>query len=229
MLVEGTLLPGLKIWSKIMLTSRSGRTPASAYRGWAYLKFLCIHGDMLMIRIARAIETVVLHSRWLVTPFLLGLIIGLGALLYTFVIKLVSFLTQVQRVSEEEVIVGILKLVDLSLTANLLLIVICSSYENFVARIDPASQIRWPGGLIGIGFSCMKQKLLGSIVAIAAVNALEWFIDIDRSVDNLKLGWVVGTLLAFAAVMLVLAFADRLDETQRNKSQKPHGNDIAEE
>ena len=184
---------------------------------------------MLMIRIARAIETVVLHSRWLVTPFLLGLIVGLGALLYTFVIKLVSFLTQVQRVSEEEVIVGILKLVDLSLTANLLLIVICSSYENFVARIDPASQIRWPSGLIGIGFSGMKQKLLGSIVAIAAVNALEWFIDIDRSVDNLKLGWVVGTLLAFAAVMLVLAFADRLGETRRDKSQKPYGNDIVEE
>jgi uncharacterized protein (TIGR00645 family) len=182
-----------------------------------------------MNRIARAIEMVVLQGRWLVTPFLLGLIVGLGALLYTFAIKLVGFLTQIQRISEEEVIVGILKLVDLSLTANLLLIVICSSYENFVARIDPANQIRWPEGLIGIGFSGMKQKLLGSIVAIAAVNVLEWFIDIDRSVDNMKLGWAVGILLAFATVMLVLAFADRLDETQRKKIQKPHSNNIAEE
>jgi uncharacterized protein (TIGR00645 family) len=182
-----------------------------------------------MNRIARAIEMVVLHGRWLVTPFLLGLIIGLGALLYTFVIKLVGFLTQVQRISEEEVIVSVLKLVDLSLTANLLLIVICSSYENFVARIDPATQSRWPEGLIGIGFSGMKQKLLGSIVAIAAVNVLEWFIDIDRSVDNMKLGWVVGILLALATVMLLLALADRLDETQRKKSQKPHANDIAEQ
>ncbi len=92
-------------------------------------------------------------------------------------------------------IVGVLKLVDLSLTANLLLIVICSSYENFVARIDPADHTHWPEGLIGIGFSGLKQKLLGSIVAIAAVNVLEWFLDIDRSVDNIKLGWVVGILL----------------------------------
>jgi hypothetical protein len=30
-------------------------------------------------------------------------------------------------------------------------------------------------------------------------------------------------------VMLLLAFADRLDETQRKKSQKPHANDIAEQ
>ena len=63
-----------------------------------------------MNRIGRAIEMIVLHGRWLVTPFLLGLIVGLGALLYTFVIKLVNFLTQIQQISEEEVIVGILKL-----------------------------------------------------------------------------------------------------------------------
>ncbi len=33
-----------------------------------------------MHRIARAIEMVILQSRWLAAPFLLGLIIGLGAL-----------------------------------------------------------------------------------------------------------------------------------------------------
>ena len=108
-------------------------------------------------------------------------------------------------------------MVDLSLTANLLLIVICSSYENFVARIDSADHTHWPDGLIRIGFSGLKQKLLGSIVAIAAVNVLEWFMDIDRSVDNVKLGWVVGILLTFAVAMLVLAIADRLSETPEKK------------
>ena len=168
--------------------------------------------------IGRAIEMVILQSRWLVAPFLLGLIVGLGALLYTFVLKLAAFLPQVRVAPEDEIIVGILKLVDLSLTANLLLIVICSSYENFVARIEPAQHSPWPEGLIGIGFSGLKQKLLGSIVAIAAVNVLEWFMDIDRSVDNVKLGWVVGILLAFALAMLVLAIADRLSRTQEKKS-----------
>jgi uncharacterized protein (TIGR00645 family) len=119
---------------------------------------------------------------------------------------------------EDEVIVGVLKLVDLSLTANLLLIVIAASYDSFVTRIRPADHIRWPGGLIGIGFSGLKQRLLGSIVAIAAVNVLEWFIDIDRSVDNTKLGWVVGILLSFAVAMLILAIADRLAETPEKGS-----------
>ncbi|MBV8319629.1 MAG: TIGR00645 family protein, partial [Hyphomicrobiales bacterium] len=53
-------------------------------------------------------------------------------------------------------------------------------------------------------------KLLGSIVAIAAVSVLEWFTDIDRKADSVKLAWVVGILLAFAVAMLVLAIADRV-------------------
>jgi uncharacterized protein (TIGR00645 family) len=63
--------------------------------------------------------------------------------------------------------------------------------------------------LIRIGFSGLKQKLLGSIVAIAAVNVLEWFMDIERQVDNTKLAWLVGILLAFAVAMLIRAIADR--------------------
>ena len=65
-------------------------------------------------------------------------------------------------------------------------------------------------GLIKIGFSDLKEKLLDSIVAIAAVNVLEWFMDIDRHADNVKLTWVVGILIAFAVAMLVLAIADRV-------------------
>lgn len=163
-----------------------------------------------MNQIGRAIELIIQKSRWLMAPFLLGLIVGLVALLYTFVLKLIAFLTLVRKASEEEVIVGMLKLVDLSLTANLLLIVVWAGYENFIGRPGTAGPIKGPPGLTGIGFAGLKQKLLGSIVAIAAVNVLEWFMDIDRSTDNVKLGWVVGILLAFAAAMLVLAIADRV-------------------
>jgi uncharacterized protein (TIGR00645 family) len=163
-----------------------------------------------MTQIERAIETVIVQSRWLAAPFLLGLVIGLAALLYTFALKMIAFLSLVQTGTEDQAIVGVLKLVDLSLTANLLLIVISSSYENFVARIDPKAHENRPSGLIGIGFSGLKHKLLGSILAIAAVSVLEWFMDIDRSVDTVRLAWVVGILLAFAVAMLLLAAADRL-------------------
>ena len=114
-----------------------------------------------MTQIERAIETVIVQSRWLAAPLLLGLVIGLAALLYTFALKMVAFLSLVQTGTEDQAIVGVLKLVDFSLTANLLLIVISSSYENFVARIDPRAHENRPSGLIGIGFSELKHKLLG--------------------------------------------------------------------
>lgn len=170
-----------------------------------------------MNRIGHAIEMVISQSRWLILPFLIGLVVGLGALAITFVFKLIGFLSLVRSAPEDEIIVGILKLVDLSLTANLLLIVIGAGYMNYVARVDPSEQSSWPPGLIGIGFSDLKQKLLGSIIAIAAVNVLEWFMDIDRSADNTKLGWVVGILLAFALAMLMLAIADRIGNSHKHE------------
>jgi uncharacterized protein (TIGR00645 family) len=169
--------------------------------------------------ILRAVEVVIFNSRWLLAPFLLGMIVGLAALLYRFIIKLGELLMHVRVAAEEEVIVGVLKLVDLSLIANLMVIVICSSYENFVAPIDSTEHPNWPGGIIGIGFSGLKQRLLGSIVAIVAVNVLDWFMDIDRSTDNLKLTWVVGILIAFAIAMLMLAMADRLSNTGEHKGR----------
>jgi uncharacterized protein (TIGR00645 family) len=166
-----------------------------------------------MNRIKRSIELIIFNSRWLVAPFLLGLILGLVALVYEFFVKLVAFVVAMKTAEHADVIVGILNLVDVTLTANLVLIVICSSYENFLAPIDPDEHPNWPEGLVGIGFSGLKQKLLGSIVAIAAVNVLEWFMNVDTQVDNVKLAWVVGILIAFAVAMLILAVADRVSST----------------
>jgi len=174
-----------------------------------------------MHRIERVVEAIIFNSRWLVAPFLFGLIIGLAAMVYKFVVKLVEFIAQIPFAPPAEVMVGILTLVDLTLVANLIVIVICSSYENFVARIEPAEHPDWPEGLIKIGFSNLKQKLLGSIVAIAAVNVLEWFMDIERSVDNVKLAWLVGILLAFAVAMLVLAIADRISDGEGSRESAP--------
>ena len=163
-----------------------------------------------MKSIARITEVIIFGSRWLVVPFLFGLIAGLAVLIFKFGLKLFDFVQQIGTAESTDVIVSILGLVDLTLTANLIVIVICSSYENFVAPIDYAEHPNWPPGLVRLGFSGLKQKLLGSIVAIAAVNALEWFADIERHADSVKLGWVVAIMLSFAVAMLVLAIADRI-------------------
>jgi uncharacterized protein (TIGR00645 family) len=168
--------------------------------------------------IERAIESLFFSSRWLMAPFLFGLMVGLCGLLYKFGLKLVEFFQTVQEAKYNDVIVGILSLIDLSLVANLILIVICSTYENFVRPINAAAHPNWPDGLIRIGFAGLKQKLLGSLVAITAVQVLEWFMDIENHLDPVKLGWVVGILLAFAVTMLILALADYLSARTGGKT-----------
>ena len=164
------------------------------------------------MRFSHVIEAIIFNSRWLVVPFLLGLVVGLAALVIKFLIKLFEFVVQIPGAPPADVIVGILTLVDLTLVASLIVIVICSIYDNFITPIDAAKHPEWPVGLVKIGFSDLKQKLFGSIAAIAAVNVLEWFMDIERQADNTKLAWVVGILLAFAFCMLILAIADRLND-----------------
>lgn len=163
-----------------------------------------------MNRFERSIEGLLFISRWLVAPFLAGLIIGLVGLLYKFALQIFKLATELQGAPYSDVIVGILSLIDISLTANLILIVIFSSYENFVRPVQAAEHPEWPEGLTRIGFAGLKQKLLGSIVAITAVHVLEWFMHLHDGADPLKLAWVVGIMLAFAITMVIVAAADRL-------------------
>jgi uncharacterized protein (TIGR00645 family) len=46
--------------------------------------------------------------------------------------------------SESDIILGVLSLIDVTLTANLVVIAVFSGYENFVSRIDLSGHSDWP-------------------------------------------------------------------------------------
>ena len=79
-----------------------------------------------------------------------------------------------------------------------------------IRKIVPGDHSDWPDGLIDVDFSVLKQKLLGSIVGIAAVDALAWDLDLDKSADTSKLAWVIAFPLMFVTAMVLVAVADRL-------------------
>ena len=163
----------------------------------------------------RYIQASIFFSRWLIAPFLLGLLLCQFLLLYRFASDLFQLVLDVRTMDWHDTVTGVLNLVDLALTANLILIVIFSSYENFIRRIDAAAHPDWPEGLTQVDFGELKQKLLGSVVGIAAVDALAWYFDIEKVTDTSRLGWVLAFPVMFVAVMLMLAIADRLG--RRNK------------
>jgi uncharacterized protein (TIGR00645 family) len=167
----------------------------------------------------RYIRASIFFSRWLLAPFLLGLLLCLFVLMYRFFGDLYELAIQTPRLEWHDIVTGVLNLVDLALTANLVLIVIFSSYENFIRRIDPSDHPDWPEGLTQVDFGALKQKLLGSVVGIAAVDALAWYFDLEKTPDTPKLLWVLAFPVTLALVMLILAIADWFSD-QRKKH--PH-------
>src|ERR1700683_5517600 len=91
-----------------------------------------------MRQVERALQRLIFLSRWLAARFLLGLIAALVLLLYRFFADLLALATRVPTEGWHDLIVGILNLVDITLTANLILIVIFSGYENFLLKVDAA-------------------------------------------------------------------------------------------
>jgi uncharacterized protein (TIGR00645 family) len=160
--------------------------------------------------IERAFQALIFFCRWLAAPFLIGLFGGLLLLLYRFFADLVTLATHVAGQGWHDLVVGILNLVDIALTANLILIVIFSSYENYIRKVEPGEHADWPAGLLDIDFGALKQKLLGSIAVIAAVDALAWYLDLEETTDSTKLAWALGFPLMFFVALLLLAAADRL-------------------
>ncbi len=89
------------------------------------------------------LEKTLFASRWLLAPFYLGLALSIGMLLIKFVQELFKLAQKALVASEADTMLGVLTLVDLSLTGSLLLIVIFSGYENFVSKLAP-DEPTWP-------------------------------------------------------------------------------------
>ncbi|MBY0381069.1 MAG: TIGR00645 family protein [Xanthobacteraceae bacterium] len=167
-------------------------------------------------RIELMFESVLFNSRWLMAPFYLGLVISLAVLLLKFVAILIEFILHAYGAKESDIILGVLSLIDIALTGNLILIVVFSGYENFVSRIHTEGHPDWPEWMAKIDFAGLKQKLMASIVAISAIQVLKAFMNIDGGYDNQKLGWLVGIHLVFVASAFVLALSDRISDDKHD-------------
>jgi uncharacterized protein (TIGR00645 family) len=163
----------------------------------------------------RSLERLLFASRWLLAPFYLALAIGLIGLLIKTAERVFELARGIMSLTESGIILGVLSIVDLTLTASLVVIVIFSGYVNFVSRIDVNEHRDWPQWMASIDFSELKLKLMASIVAITAIKLLEAFMDVDQESDR-DLWWLAGLHVTFVVSALVLALADWVGHRNRN-------------
>lgn len=160
-------------------------------------------------------ERLLFNSRWLLAPMYLGLVVALGMMVVIFMRDLFYYAPQLLEMKSEQVILVALTLIDLTLAANLILIVMFSGYENFVSKFDFEQGEDRPDWMGKVDFGGLKMKLIASIVAISGIHLLKRFMEISNinassAFGETELKWLVVIHLTFVISGVLMAFMDWL-------------------
>ena len=170
--------------------------------------------------IEQLLEDVMFRSRWVLAPMYIGLVGGLGLMLVKFVQEFIHIIEHIVDAPEQEVVLSILGLVDITLVANLLIMVIFSGYENFVSKIDVANHEDRPEWMGKVDYSGLKLKLIGSIVAISAIDLLKAFVHQStvgiEHLSNTQMAWMVGIHFTLILSGVLFALMDKISESSHH-------------
>ena len=169
----------------------------------------------------RILERLLYASRWLLAPIYLGLALGLLVLGVKFFQEMYHVLSHILDIAESDMVLSILALIDLTLVASLVVMVMFSGYENFVSRIDVREgddKLDWLGKLDA---GTLKLKVAASIVAISSIHLLKMFVNVEH-IPNDKLMWYVIIHLTFVVSALLMGVLDRISfAAHRTHDEKP--------
>ncbi len=152
--------------------------------------------------IERGLEQVMLASRWLLAPIYVGLSIVLLALAIKFYQELFHLVPRIFEIREMDLILMALALIDIVLIAGLIIMVMYSSYETFVGKLN-VSEHKRAGWLDKMDVGSLKLKVAASIVAISSIHLLKAFMNIE-AIPNDKLLWYVLVHLTFVVSAVLM-------------------------
>ena len=164
----------------------------------------------------RAIEKSLFASRWILAPVYLGMSLALFALGIKFFMEVYHLLHDIIVLSEADLVLKLLALIDMVLVGSLIVMVMFSGYENFVSRIDVkegGDNLGWLGKLDA---SSLKLKVAASIVAISSIHLLSAFMSISNpnplkpAITSEQLMWYVIIHLTFVVSALLMGVLDKL-------------------
>ncbi len=152
---------------------------------------------------------VIFLSRWLQLPIYLGLIVVQGVYAWKFLASLYHLLTSLSDLSETDIMLSVLGLIDVVMIANLLLMVTVGGYETFVSRLRIDDHPDQPEWLDHVNASVLKVKLSMAIISISSIHLLQTFINASRMEDH-TIMWQLFLHLAFLVSAAAIAFTDKL-------------------
>ncbi len=157
----------------------------------------------------KTFERILFGMRWLLAPLYFGLGLLLAVFCVQFFRELLHIVQQAPTLLEVDLILMSLTLIDLTLVASLIVMVMLSGYENFVSKLDlegAEKSIAWLGKLDA---GSLKIKVAASIVAISSIHLLKAFMN-SETVTTERMIILIATHLTFVVSALLLALMDRI-------------------
>ncbi len=141
-----------------------------------------------MARYLTVLSGFIFWSRWLQAPLYLGLIVAQAVYVYHFMLELWHLLEKAQGISEVDIMLVVLGLIDVVMIANLLIMVIVGGYETFVSRLNLKDHPDQPEWLSHVNAGVLKVKLATALIGISSIHLLKTFINADNVTDK-TIGW----------------------------------------
>jgi uncharacterized protein (TIGR00645 family) len=158
--------------------------------------------------IEEVVEKVLFGGRWLLAPLYVGLLLSLVPLIYRFFIEFIHLMEGVATLEMQEITLKILELLDVVLLGNLIIIVIFAGYENFVSKINVATNsVDRPHWMGRVDYSGLKIKLIGSLVAISVIELLKDFM-MEGDYDDKRQMWRIAIHITFVLSGVLFALMD---------------------
>ena len=179
------------------------------------------------------LESFIFGSRWLQAPLYVGLIFAQAVYAYKFLTELVHLVSHALTLSEVDIMLIVLGLIDVVMVANLLIMVIVGGYETFVSRLDLDSHPDQPEWLSHVNAGVLKIKLAVSLIGISSIHLLKVFIEVGNrmsaATNEFELSQVehavivqVGIHLTFVISALLMAYTDKIMNSSLQLGKDAH-------
>ena len=162
-----------------------------------------------MKKLTHAMEGFIFWSRWLQAPLYLGLIAAQAVYVYQFMHELVHLISKAGTLTEVEVMLIVLGLIDVVMIANLLIMVTIGGYETFVSKLDLEGNPDQPEWLSHVNAGVLKVKLAVALISISSIHLLRTFINAGQMEDRVVV-IQIGIHMSFLVSAIAIAWTDKL-------------------
>lgn len=150
-----------------------------------------------------------LLSRWLLVPLYVVVLLMLLGFAVKAAVELAHIFQSLLTITESDLVLAALSLIDLALVGDLAVMVALSGYETMVSRIDASPGMEKPNWLGKYDSGTIKLKVASSLVAISAIHLLKTYLNAgDVTIPRLLA--MTAVHLAFVVSALILAFVDQI-------------------